>query len=304
MLFGQQENEQNNNNNNTSSDLLDTNHQRCLNYYNNLKKKRKLERQQQQQQQQQQEGSIAIQNKPRRNTHHHRTIINDNMTETASTSPLKLPNIILIVTWIVIAYITGPMCTPGSSTSRNMLADAKIRTEDATGITFATNEKFHISGRTNMSLAGVGVRKLAIISLYSMGLYVTPSTAKSLDKLDGSKGKCKAVLDSTSPKTVQLKFAMGIGPEKIAEALSAVDANENVKKEFQTMIIDGMGSEGKMKKGQVMSLEWKGTDVISVSIRGKYIGQMKDKALASGVIQLYLGSKSVSPSLRHDLGCV
>ena len=155
-----------------------------------------------------------------------------------------------------------------------------------------------------MSLAGVGVRKLAIIPLYSMGLYVTPSTAKSLDKLDGSKGKCKAVLDSTSPKIVQLKFAMGIGPEKIAEALSAVDADENVKKEFQSMIINGMGAEGKMKKGQVMSLEWKGSDIISVSIRGKYIGQMKDKALASGVIQLYLGSKSVSPSLRHDLGCV
>ena len=213
-----------------------------------------------------------------------------------SKSPLKAGNIILVATWILLAYFTSSYTYPKTK----IIADKASRIEEATGISFAKKAKFHIGGLTNMSLAGVGVRKLAIIPLYSLGLYVAPSTAKALEK---ESNKCKYILQSTAPKVAQLTFAMGIGPEKIAEALSAVNADEAVKKKFHDMILDGMKG-GKMKSKEKMSLEWKGSDVISVSIRGKHIGQMKDKALANGVIELYLGPKSVSPSLRRDLGCV
>ena len=67
------------------------------------------------------------------------------------------------------------------------------------------------------------------------------------------------------------------------------------------MIVDGLGG-GKIKKGENMTFEWKGSE-ITVTARGKLIGKMNDEALASGVLDLYLGSKSVSPSLLQNLGC-
>jgi hypothetical protein len=81
------------------------------------------------------------------------------------------------------------------------------------------------------------------------------------------------------------------------------NVEEEVKKEFHGMLIKGMGG-GKMKKGDSMTFEWKGTDTIVATARGVKIGKMKDKSLASGILELYLGAKkSVSPSLTENLGC-
>ena len=89
---------------------------------------------------------------------------------------------------------------------------------------------------------------------------------------------------------------------QIAEAVSQIDGvREDIKKEFHDMIVDGLGG-GKIKKGENMTFEWKGSE-ITVTARGKLIGKMNDKALASGVLDLYLGPKSVSPSLLQNLGC-
>ena len=75
-----------------------------------------------------------------------------------------------------------------------------------------------------------------------------------------------------------------------------------VQKAFHDLVLNGMG-DGKMKASEFMTFEWKGEDVIAVTVRGKYVGEMKDVSLAKGVLALYVGQKSVSPSLRNDLGC-
>jgi hypothetical protein len=83
----------------------------------------------------------------------------------------------------------------------------------------------------------------------------------------------------------------------------AENVDEDVKNEFHGMVIEGMGG-GKMKKGESMTFEWKGADTIAASARGTAIGEMKDKALAAGVLGLYLDrKKSVSPTLLRNLGC-
>eukprot|EP00980_Cylindrotheca_fusiformis_P025276 scaffold13392_cov77-Cylindrotheca_fusiformis.AAC.1 len=59
-----------------------------------------------------------------------------------------------------------------------------------------------------------------------------------------------------------------------------------------------------MKKGESMSFEWKGADTIVASARGKPICEMKDKALAAGLLEMYMDKKkSVSPTLVQNLGC-
>mmetsp|Transcript_99122 Transcript_99122/g.284823 ORF Transcript_99122/g.284823 Transcript_99122/m.284823 type:complete len:226 (+) Transcript_99122:127-804(+) len=171
------------------------------------------------------------------------------------------------------------------------------RTDKATGISFAATQDF-TTGKA-LTLVGVGTRKKAILNIYSLGVYV----AKPLLQQFSTAERCTAIIHSKSPKAVQLTFAMGIGPEKIAEAVSGLkDVDPTVRQEFHDMLIQGLGG-GKMLKGESMTFEWKGLDSISVTARGKKIGTMKHKDLAKGVLSLYVGPQSVSPSLLHDLHC-
>ncbi len=171
------------------------------------------------------------------------------------------------------------------------------RTDKTTGILFAATQDF--SSAKKMSLVGVGTRKKAILNIYSIGVYVSKPLLK---QFRSGKGRCETILDSKSPKAVQLTFAMGIGPEKIAEAVSGLKGvAQSVRQEFHDLVVNGLA--GQMHKGESMSFEWKGYDSITVSARGKRIGTMKNKDLAKGVLSLYLGPKSVAPSLLQDLKC-
>lgn len=214
----------------------------------------------------------------------------------------------------VLAYWFGSN-SPGVFPPKNNSWDTdQFRVDSATGIQFPVTQRFYFAPHSPMSLLGVGTRKLAVINMYSLGLYMGSNAAKALiqgirneeedNNNNDNNNKCDAILASTAHKAVTLTFQKSIGPEKIAEALSAVKAAEAVKTKFRTMIVSSMG--GKMLKGESMTLEWKGSngDILGVSIRNKYVGEVKDKALAWGVMDLYVGPKSVSPSLRKDLGCV
>jgi hypothetical protein len=196
----------------------------------------------------------------------------------------------------------------GNSNSQHFQASPGTKIDEVTGIEFLETQSFKQVARSKLSLMGVGTRKKAILNIYSLGLFVSPSfLEKDMAKIDatikGDDAVCQALLASTSPKAVQLIFNMGIGPEKIAEAVSQLaGVDKKVKDEFHDMLLQGMG-DGKMKKGETMSFEWKGADAISATARGEYIGTVKDKKLAQGVFELYVGPKSVSPSLRQNIGC-
>eukprot|EP00538_Stauroneis_constricta_P002958 CAMPEP_0119555794 /NCGR_PEP_ID=MMETSP1352-20130426/7897_1 /TAXON_ID=265584 /ORGANISM="Stauroneis constricta, Strain CCMP1120" /LENGTH=91 /DNA_ID=CAMNT_0007602621 /DNA_START=1 /DNA_END=272 /DNA_ORIENTATION=+ len=91
-----------------------------------------------------------------------------------------------------------------------------------------------------------------------------------------------------------MQFNMSVGPERIAEALMQVkDANEESKQKLYDIIVKGMLAEGKMKKEEQMTLEWKNADTLIVTVRGNFVGQVQDAVLAKGVLELYVGDKSV-----------
>lgn len=204
--------------------------------------------------------------------------------------------VLLVVAYA--AYMLGRNSQTGTTST-----GAGVMVDKATGIEFPESQTFHVA-KAPLTLLGVGTRKKAILNIYSLGFFVSPPITKKLGK-DGSKGVaiCDAIKRNTSPKAVQLTFAMGIGPEKIAEAVSQLDGvDKKIRDQFHDMLIGGMGG-GKMQKAESMTFEWKGSDTIAASARGNYIGEVKDKALALGVLDLYLGPKSVSPSLLQNLGC-
>mmetsp|Transcript_3912 Transcript_3912/g.6159 ORF Transcript_3912/g.6159 Transcript_3912/m.6159 type:complete len:225 (-) Transcript_3912:27-701(-) len=217
---------------------------------------------------------------------------------------------LLLIVVAVVAYWLGAANhrSAVSSSSEDVMIDA------ATGIEFPKQQSFSSKSKP-MSLVGVGTRKKAIINVYSVGLFVSDAIQKNLGVNNKQQGAdiCHTIRNSNSAKAVQLIFAMGIGPEKIAEAMTQLPntVDPAVTTAFQIMLVQGLG-DGKLQKGESMSFEWKngggggggGSDTILVTARGTYIGEMKDKALALGVLDLYLGQKtSVSPSLLKNLGC-
>ena len=211
--------------------------------------------------------------------------------------PSSKTDYLLLIAVAAIAYWLGANSQTGSSTG------VGTRTDLATGIEFPTTKSFHVAPRSALQLVGVGTRKKAVLNVYSVGLFVSSSLHKQLQEKSG-KAVCDTIMSTKSPRTVQLTFAMAVGPEKIAEAVSQLDGvDKEVRKEFHDMLVNGMGDGGKLQKGEVMTFEWKGSDTIHATARGDYLGSVKDQALAKGVMELYIGTKSVSPSLVGDLGC-
>ena len=199
----------------------------------------------------------------------------------------------------VISYWLGTKSVADSGAS-GLITEDGIK-DPNTGIVFSTSDEFSVAKGLNLS--GVGTRKKAIINIYSLGLYVSPQLEKQISK---SKNVCKTVQDSNQPKALQMKFQMGVGPEKIAQSLAAIEvkteAGEKAKKKFCDDIMTGIG--GKLKRGESMTLEWKGADTIVSTARGKKVVEAKNEELSAGILALYLDSKkSVSPSLRNSLGC-
>jgi hypothetical protein len=221
-------------------------------------------------------------------------------------SQQSVSDLLVVVTVVICAVFLATAGTKDSIYVKTPGTTARTVTtiDPNTGLKFEPRRDFLISRK--MQLLGVGTRKKAILNIYSVGVYASKSivTQWQSEKLpkNGVKRCQTAIVESRAPRAVQLKFSMGVGAEKIAEAVSGIPGvSPKTRQEFQELIIKGIG--GKLLKNEEMAFEWKGLDQITVSVRGKLIGTVKNKTLAQGVLSLYVGQKSVSPSLLQDLQC-
>ena len=200
-----------------------------------------------------------------------------------------------------VAFSAYYMALSGFGSSAGISPSSEgMRVDQTTGFEFPPSHKFPKVG--NLSILGVGTRKKAIINVYSVGFYGNKQVAKAIEGKSGAAAS-KAVISAKGPRAALLTFAMGVGAEKMAEALTNIEGvKQSTKDAFGSMIMDGVG--GKLKKGEHFTLEWKGSDTVVASARGKVLGEMKDKDLFVGLLNVYLGSKTVSPSLRANIGVI
>lgn len=181
------------------------------------------------------------------------------------------------------------------------VVSATARAEPGTGAQFPRIRTFSVG--KEMNLIGVGVRKKAIINVYSVGIYGGKQVVRAVEGKAGEYARCHAIMDDKlkSPRAALLKFNMGITADKMAAAMSAVEGpSQEIKDTFTAMLVKGIG--GKLVKGDEMTFEWKGANTVVLSAREVAIGEIKDKALFQGLLEIYLGDESVSASLKHDIG--
>lgn len=196
---------------------------------------------------------------------------------------------------------TGTNVESSRSAAASRVVSGTTRVEPSTGAQFPLVQSFVVG--KDMSLIGVGVRKKAIINVYSVGIYGAKQVARAVEGKAGEYARCHAVVDDKlkASRAAVLKFNMAVSADKMADAMSAVEGpSQEIKDTFMAMIVKGIG--GKMKKGEEMSFEWKGINTVVLTARGVVIGEIRDKALFQGLLEIYLGDKSVSPSLKSDIG--
>ena len=177
-----------------------------------------------------------------------------------------------------------------------------FKIDKATSIQFPVEQKFDCC--STLALAGVGVRKKSgVIPIYSVGMY---SSASGL-----SGGSAASLLARSAPKVAQLTFALitGVPAESAAAALrdgvaKVGGVDKAVLSEFKALLMSGLGS-AKMKKKETMTLEWggDGKSSVAVTVRGKYVGKIKNPSLANALLRLYLDEKyTVSKALVKNIG--
>mmetsp|Transcript_15214 Transcript_15214/g.19474 ORF Transcript_15214/g.19474 Transcript_15214/m.19474 type:complete len:305 (-) Transcript_15214:324-1238(-) len=178
-------------------------------------------------------------------------------------------------------------------------------TEPSTGIDFKVSNTFV----SKLTLLGVGVRAknlgVAMVNVYAVGLYVDKNKAskalssyktKSIDS-----GAHSILMTPNFTKAMYLKFARGVGAQKIVDALAAVEGvDADVVASFSSQLLDAIG--GTIGKGETIALIWEAKDKLTVQVREKTAFSITDANLPAAIYKLYLGDKPVSQPAKDAFG--
>ena len=165
-------------------------------------------------------------------------------------------------------------------------------------------------------LIGAGSRTKAIVKLYAVALYGSPSVINAISSFKpGEEQRREAALalrnaartfgtfDSFSPTTsLVLEMVFKADAKTVAEAIAdsvkqRYGGSQSDVKEFESLIFEGIKSQkGQATKGTILRFDCS-EDGVSVSIDEAVQGTAKFKGLASAMVDVYMDEKAVSPQL-------
>lgn len=162
-------------------------------------------------------------------------------------------------------------------------------------------------------LAGTGVRTRTVlkVKVYTFGLYVDADRART--SLARWRGKTAAdlandasfydeLLKGATPMTMRLEMARDVGAKQMAEAFDDALA-PRVAQAAQRGMPGGAEALGRFRalftgeltKGTELLFSWAPGDRLLVSIAGRPVGEIANRALAWALFDVYLGAKPISP---------
>lgn len=153
-----------------------------------------------------------------------------------------------------------------------------------------------VGGKT-LVLNGAGMRQILFIKVYAAGLYLAEKKTSAAD-----------VQALTTPKRVALHIQREVNSDEFGQ-LFITSMNKNSTKEEKAKVINQtvkfgemFASMDKVKKGDVVTLDWiPGTGTVS-GINGKQIGEaLPDIAFYNAVLRIWLGENPVQGDLKKAL---
>jgi hypothetical protein len=162
-------------------------------------------------------------------------------------------------------------------------------------------------------LAGTGVRTRTVfkVKVYTFGLYVdgdrartalAPWRGKSAGDLARDASLYDELLKGSFPMTMRLEMARDVGAQQMAEAFDEALA-PRVAQAAQRGMPGGVEALGRfralftsqLKNGSELLFTWAPGNKLLVSIGGRPVGEIENRALCWALFDVYLGPTPISP---------
>lgn len=152
-------------------------------------------------------------------------------------------------------------------------------------------------GGKSLVLNGYGMRQILIVKAYAAALYLTEKKSNPAD-----------IQALTTPKRITLYIQREINSDEFGQ-LFITSMNKNSTKEEKAKVVNQtvkfgemFASLDKVKKGDVITLDWiPGTGTQS-TLNGKPIGEtMPDIAFYNAVLRIWIGDNPVQGDLKRGL---
>ncbi|MDP3672520.1 MAG: chalcone isomerase family protein [Telluria sp.] len=162
------------------------------------------------------------------------------------------------------------------------------------GIKFDDTTK--VAGK-DLKLNGLGMRTKFVVNVYAAGLY-----------LPEKKNSVPDILKMDGPRRMTLVMARDISSDDFGKAFMD-GLNDNLDKAEKSKIVSQISKFGEMfaqlekiKKGDVLHLDWLPGSGTQVELNGKKIGEVvPDLVFYNAVLRIWLGEKPVDRSLKPAL---
>jgi hypothetical protein len=204
--------------------------------------------------------------------------------------------------------VQAPETTTTFAVSPKNIAD--IESKLGSGLTDkATSVSFQPKLDDGLYLAGVGVRKKAIINVYAASMYTSPTALASVATLSKGKDAQSALRESArsfGPATPTTSFVLEMTFKADGKAIGEA-IGEGVKprysgpeadvKQLESLIIDGVKSKGgQATKGTIFRFDCT-AEGISVSVDGAVQGQVACEGIGSALVDVFMDDNAVSQQL-------
>ena len=149
----------------------------------------------------------------------------------------------------------------------------------------------------NLVLNGYGMRQIFVVKAYAAALYLTEK-----------KGSAADIQAMTTPKRVALHIQREINSDEFGQ-LFITSMNKNSTKEEKAKVVNQTVKFGEMfaslekvKKGDVVTLDWVPDKGTVSTLNGKQIGEvLPDIAFYNAVLRIWLGDNPVQNDLKRSL---
>lgn len=180
---------------------------------------------------------------------------------------------------------------------------AKSIKEKATGVSFDPKLE------EGLFLVGAGVRKKAIINVYAVAMYSSPTAIASLGSLKKGKDAQSTLRDSsrtfssfTTKTSFVLEMTFKADGKTIAEAIAdgvkpRHSGSPAAVAELENLIVEGVKSKGgQATKGTIFRFDCD-AEGVSVSVDGNQQGKVASEGMGSALVDVFMDDKAVSPQL-------
>lgn len=150
---------------------------------------------------------------------------------------------------------------------------------------------------TDLQLNGVGLRAVAWLKGYAAGLYLVEKSATPA-----------GVLAQKGPKRLQLKMMVDVDSKEFVKAFGKgmrrnhSEAEQAVLRERMVRFDVIVTALGKLKKGDVVDLDWLPGQGLRLALNGRTRGEtIPGEDLYAGILKIFVGRDPVDPKLKAGL---